>query len=203
MNWIAHIFLSEYNIDFQIGNYLADPLKGKIWQEANENLKKGMNLHKTIDSYTDSHQIFKRSKQRIGKGVLRAVVIDLTYDYLLTKNWDKFCKIPMDAFFDEFNIKARNRLKDIPKNAQLPLERLIDYDILNRYKTLQDLEKAFLRVDKKLSQRLLKRDSNSRYFGTVSKNISNLEDDFLEFFPQLCFEIKKYINESKLTHWKI
>ena len=86
MNWIAHIFLSELNTDFQIGNYLADPLKGKVWENANENIKKGMYVHKIIDSYTDSHLFFKNSKNKLGsKGLLKAVVIDLTYDYLLTK----------------------------------------------------------------------------------------------------------------------
>ena len=27
MNWLAHVFLLEQRIDFQIGNFLADPLK--------------------------------------------------------------------------------------------------------------------------------------------------------------------------------
>jgi acyl carrier protein phosphodiesterase len=30
MNWLAHVFLSEENVDFQIGNFLADPMKGKL-----------------------------------------------------------------------------------------------------------------------------------------------------------------------------
>ena len=87
MNWLAHIFLSEQNIDFQIGNYLADPLKGRVWEQASPNLKNGMHVHKIIDSYTDAHREFKRSKLRLGeKGLLKPIIIDLTYDYLLTKN---------------------------------------------------------------------------------------------------------------------
>ena len=62
MNWLAHIFLSEHNIDFQIGNYLADPLKAKAWMGANENIKDGMKIHKLIDSYTDKHPTFKQRK---------------------------------------------------------------------------------------------------------------------------------------------
>ena len=30
MNWLAHIFLSENKIDFQLGNFLADQLKGRL-----------------------------------------------------------------------------------------------------------------------------------------------------------------------------
>lgn len=42
MNWLAHVFLSEQNIDFQIGNFLADPLKGRLWEDATIDMKKGM-----------------------------------------------------------------------------------------------------------------------------------------------------------------
>ena len=34
MNWLAHVFLSENNIEHQLGNLLADPLKGRAWEEA-------------------------------------------------------------------------------------------------------------------------------------------------------------------------
>lgn len=91
MNWLAHVFLSEQNIDFQVGNFISDPLKGKAWENASEDIKKGMEVHKIIDSYTDSHTIFKQSKKRLkDKGLLKAVIVDFTYDYLLAKNWDKF-----------------------------------------------------------------------------------------------------------------
>ncbi|WP_320033694.1 ACP phosphodiesterase [Halarcobacter sp.] len=201
MNWIAHIFLSELNTDFQIGNYLADPLKGKSWEDANENIKKGMYVHKIIDSYTDSHDFFKNSKNRLGsKGLLKAVVIDLTYDYLLTKNWEKFSNIPINEFLDSFYINALKRLDSLPLHAKTPLERLIQHDILNQYKTLDDLEKAFLRVDYKLSQRLLKRDTTHRYIDIVSSNIHSIEEDFLIFFPQLCKEVKKHIDDDKSNH---
>ena len=103
LNCLAHVFLSELNIDFQIGNFLADPLKGRAWEDANENIKKGMQTHKLIDSYTDSHEIISCSKRRLReRGLLKPVIIDLTYDYLLTKNWDKFCNIPLKIFSNNF-----------------------------------------------------------------------------------------------------
>ena len=64
MNWLAHIFLSEQKIDFQIGNFIADPYKARPWENASEELIKGMNTHKLIDSYSDSHEMFKQSKKK-------------------------------------------------------------------------------------------------------------------------------------------
>ncbi len=86
MNWLAHLFLSEQNVDFQMGNILADPLKGKLWSDASVELGKGMSVHKIIDAYTDSHKTVAKSKASLRKkGLLKAVIIDLTHDYFLTK----------------------------------------------------------------------------------------------------------------------
>ncbi|RXK00419.1 hypothetical protein CRU98_04470 [Arcobacter sp. CECT 8986] len=203
MNWLAHIFLSENNIDFQIGNYLADPLKGKAWSNANTNIIKGMQIHKMIDSYTDNHIEFKNSKNRLGeKGLLKPVVVDLTYDYLLTKNWNRYCNISLNKFLNIFYDNAIKNMNTLPDNAKLKLSRLIEFDLLNKYQNLDDLNQSFKRVDKRLSQRLLKRDSVSRYYDLVCKNIDGIEDDFLIFFPQLCSYIKENTNNLNLTHWK-
>lgn len=202
MNWLAHIFISEDNIEFQIGNYLADPLKGKLWVGASDSIAKGMFIHKTIDSYSDSHELFKKSKSRLGtSGLLRGVVIDLTYDYLLTKHWKKYCKIDINSFLNEFYIQAQKQVPHLPPKAKIPLERMIKYKTLNNYKTLDELQLAFSRLDKRLSPRLANRDTSSSYSKKVKKNINKIEDDFLEFFPSLCNEIKKHLDSTKLSHW--
>ncbi len=204
MNWLAHIFLSEQNIDFQIGNYLADPLKGKAWNNANDNIKNGMKIHKLIDSYTDNHPIFKQSKNRLSKGgLLKAVVIDLTYDYLLTKNWTKYSEILIDDFLNDFYNNANTNMHTLPNDAKQKLERLIEFDLLNKYQSLEHLNESFKRVDKRLSSRLLKRDNVSRYYDLVCDNIDDIEDDFLLFFPQLCNKVRENVNSYELKHWKI
>ena len=99
MNWLAHIFLSEKEIDFQLGNLLADPLKGKSWPEANKATQAGIRLHKKIDAYTDSHACVSRSKSRLGKkGYLKPVVIDIVYDHLLHKHWDNYAEESLHDF---------------------------------------------------------------------------------------------------------
>jgi acyl carrier protein phosphodiesterase len=204
MNWLAHIFLSEYNIDFQIGNYLADPLKTKAWEGASSDLKNGIKTHMIIDSYTDSHLIVKKSKHRLREnGLLKSIVVDITYDYILTKNWDKFCNISFEEFTDTFYTKAKKRVKDLPKHAQEPVNKMLKFKILNKYQNLTDLEIAFNRFDNRLSQRLLSRDSASSYFKAVESNIDFLQRDFLDFFPQLCNKIKPLIEEKNIHHWKI
>lgn len=204
MNWLAHIFLSEYHIEFQIGNYLADPLKGKSWESASKELKHGMKVHTVIDSFTDKHPLFKQSKQRLGnKGLLKAIVIDLTYDYLLTKNWNHFSNITIDTFLNQFYKNAYLTLPKLPIHASTPLKRMIDFDLLNKYQNLEDLYHAFLRVDKRLSIRLKQRDQVVSYYEMVCKEIELIEKDFMLFFPELCQEVRQHVKEDKIKHWKI
>ena len=204
MNWLAHIFLSEQNIDFQMGNYLADPLKGKAWEDASYDLKKGIEVHMIIDSFTDAHEIVKQSKSRLrDTGLLKSIVIDITYDYFLSKNWDRYCHIAFEEFTSNFYKNASNKLEYLPENASVYIEKIIKFNILNKYQKIEHIEKAFGRFDKRLSQKLLSRDSTSSYFKAVEKNIDLLEKDFLEFFPQLCQKVIENVDSSKVSHFKI
>ncbi len=204
LNWLAHVFLSELNIDFQIGNFLADPLKGRAWENANENIKKGMQTHKLIDSYTDSHEIISCSKRRLReRGLLKPVIIDLTYDYLLTKNWDKFCNIPLKIFSNNFYNDAYNRVPFMPYEANISVANMIERDLLNKYHTINQLKTSFDRMDRRLSPRLLQRETASSYSNAVVDNRNYLEKDFLEFFPELCKTVKSDLDKEKLKHWRL
>jgi len=204
LNWLAHIFLSEQKIDFQIGNYLADPLKGKLWEGASNDMKKGIQTHMLIDSFTDSHKTVSKSKSRLReKGVLKSVIIDLTYDYLLTKNWDHFSSIPLRTFLDTFNEQAIKRSKELPLEAGYLVSNLAENDRLNRYHSLEQLKKSFARIDTRLSKRLLARETAVSYIQAVTNNIVYLENDFMIFFPELCNLIQSNLEENHISHWKI
>ncbi|WP_421716837.1 ACP phosphodiesterase [Arcobacter arenosus] len=201
MNWLAHLFLSEENIDFQVGNILADPLKAKPWSNSSYELQKGMRTHILIDSFSDKDIHFIQSKKRLKeKGILRGIVIDFTYDYLLTKNWDKFCNVTLKEFRNQFYTNSvENNYPSFPKQVLINIKnkKLLDFD------TYENLEDSLRRVDMRVSSRLSKRDSALSYLPLIKDNIEKLEEDFLDFFPKLCEEVKKDLNSSKLNHWKI
>jgi acyl carrier protein phosphodiesterase len=67
MNWLAHILLSEPNVENRLGNLLGDLVKGKDLDGLNRNLRRGVDRHYAIDKFTDSHPIVKISKQRIDR----------------------------------------------------------------------------------------------------------------------------------------
>ena len=104
MNYLAHTVLSKSNIEYQLGNLLADPLKGKRWDGASDDHYAGMRMHAAIDIFTDTNQTISLSKSRLRKkGYLKGVVIDMTYDYFLSKHWDLFVRQDLRSFVDDFN----------------------------------------------------------------------------------------------------
>jgi len=206
MNWLAHVLLSKKDIDFQIGNFIADPYKARPWENASDNLKNGMHTHKIIDSYSDKHEAFKKSKKRLKeKGILKGIIIDFVYDYLLTKNWDKYCNIKLKDFNQEFYERAYIQKDNYPLRANQIVENMISRDLLN-YSSFAHLEKAFKRLDMRLSPKLAQRDSAISYYEIVCEKIDELEEDFLEFFPDLIKRVNeelRTLGEDKLNHIKI
>jgi acyl carrier protein phosphodiesterase len=203
MNWLSHVFLSENDIEYKLGNLLTDGLKGKAWDRAGEKFYRGIDTHKKIDAFTDSHAIVARSKARLAKkGYLKSVVIDIVYDYCLSIHWERFSSLALDSFIEDFYIEARQEIKYYPKEAQSITQRVIDNNILGSYKDFKGLEEGFKRIDNRLSSRVLKKDKTLLYLPCVIENIKAIEEDFLLFFPELMAYVAKDLDKELLGHWQ-
>lgn len=186
MNWLAHIFISECHIDYQLGNLLADRLKGKAWENASLQFLQGMKMHANIDTFTDSHVYVNRSKSKLGdSGRLRGVVIDIAYDHLLLKNWNLYCKQTLEQFIADFYSNAKKAIEHYPEETRLFVLRLIGAECLTSYDSFNGLRTAFQRFDKRLSSRVLAKESTLDYLPVLEKAIGPIEQDFFQFFPDL------------------
>ena len=202
MNWLAHLFISEKSIDFQLGNLLADPLKGKSWEGASRQLEAGLKMHSCIDSFTDSNVYVSKSKSRLrSKGYLKSVIIDIAYDYLLIKNWNDYSKISLECFIHTFYTNAGVAIEEYPDDARHFVQRLIDYRVLNGYGSFRGLETAFRRVDNRLSGRILAKESAVEYLPVLKREITGIEKDFSCFFPQLVEYFRSKVESPLEDHW--
>lgn len=202
MNWLAHIFISKKSVDYQLGNLLADPLKGKCWTGANALVQEGFKMHSSIDAFTDSNEHVKRSKSRLGeKGRLKGVVVDIAYDHLLLKNWEQYAKIDTVSFINEFYHKSESEIASYPKDAREFVQRIIEYKVLTSYSTFEGLETAFRRMDNRLSERVLAKENTSGYMSILKREMKAIEQDFLLFFPQLVDHFKSTSGLIMRDHW--
>jgi acyl carrier protein phosphodiesterase len=202
MNWLAHIFLSENNAEYQHGNLLADFLKGRSWEDASEAFNSGLRTHQAIDLFTDTHPLVSKSQSRLGaRGYLKGVVIDIVYDHLLVKNWHEYAKITHAEFIDHFNCESEKAFDRYPENARVFLSRLIASGHLLEYNSFSAVEKALHRIDGRLSQRVLKHESASDYLPMARIKLNQIEEDFLTFMPELIGHFKSLSDVSQDSHW--
>src|SRR5205823_15097016 len=103
MNFLAHIYHSGEDDELMVGNFIADFVKGRKKDDYPERIKKGIELHRKIDYFTDHHPVTLRSQARIRKkqGKYSGVVIDLFYDHFLAKNFTKYHSLPLKDFSEK------------------------------------------------------------------------------------------------------
>ena len=204
MNWLAHVFLSENHIEHQLGNMLADPLKCKAWSGANARIKAGINMHIHIDNFTDSHPIVSKSKALLTpRGHLKGVVLDILYDHFLSIHWDKYCNIDRLHFLDNFRFLALESIENYPKTGQYVIHHVVASQQLESYEKIDGVIDAFRRIDNRLSQKSLRKDNCQRYIPLIEERKDELEEMFLEFFPQLMKTVKETCHCQDVPHWKI
>jgi acyl carrier protein phosphodiesterase len=104
MNFLAHIYLSGDNDLIKIGNFMADGIRGHDYLKFPDDVIKGILLHRAIDTFTDAHPIFRKSKHRLHEnyGHYSGVIIDIFYDHFLAKNWTNYSQEPLEDFASNF-----------------------------------------------------------------------------------------------------
>ena len=202
MNWLAHLLLSGNDIEYQHGNLLADLLKGRSWDGASERFIDGLSMHRSIDAFTDRHPLVMTSKSRLRQGGrLKGVVIDITYDHLLSCHWQHYAKTPLETFVETFHRRSREQLAGYPDVARVFLARLIESGHLMDYDSIEGVATAFRRIDRRLSPRVLARERALGYLPMVNDAISDIESDFLIFMPDLIGHFKSVASLPSAHRW--
>ena len=120
MNFLAHLYLSQDNTNIMIGNFIADHIRGNNYEEYSKEIQRGIFLHREIDTFTDTHQIVRKSKRRLHQryGHYNGVIIDIFFDYFLAKNWAKFSAIPFDIYTAGINTFLNKIASELPVKSQ-------------------------------------------------------------------------------------
>lgn len=194
MNYLAHIALSGENTDIMIGNFIGDFIKGSDYNKYPADLRKGMLLHRAIDSFTDNHPLTIQSKRRFYKEFPKVggIITDILYDYFLCQHWEKFYTIPLDEFISKTYKRLDENQSTFPKEMEFLYKHLIENDWFKRYKTQEGTALSLYEISKKL-----KYDKDlSTAFNTVNNNINAFYQEFDVFYQELSIFCTDFINEN-------
>jgi acyl carrier protein phosphodiesterase len=194
MNWLAHILLSEPNVENRLGNLLGDLVKGKDLDGLNAQLRRGIARHYAIDKFTDTHPIVKISKHRIDKEYSKfsGILIDVVYDHFLAKNWSIYSALNFTDFTAEISTSFRDYPGEIPQPARDIITLMLDGDWLNSYQHLAGVKTALHRIDRRITARMGDRIKLVDAMPILEREYLNLDRDFNTFFPQLQHHIAMF-----------
>lgn len=183
MNFLAHIYLSGNNDLLKIGNFMADSIRGNSYENYPEEIKKGILLHRSIDSFTDMHPVYRKSKHRLHEkyGHYSGVIMDIFYDHFLAKNWANYSNKKLEEYADEFYQLLQDNYDLLTAKIQGMMPYMIARNWLVSYASISGLEMILFQMDHRTKNRVAMHES----IVELQKFYLEFETEFTQFFEEL------------------
>jgi acyl carrier protein phosphodiesterase len=183
MNFLAHIYLSGNNDLLKIGNFMADSVRGHRYLDYPDELRKGILLHRYIDTFTDAHPIYRKSKHRLHEkyGHYSGVIMDIVYDHYLAKNWATYSDVALEEYAATFYELLKDNYDILTEKTQKMIPYMIARNWLVSYATLEGLEMILFQMDYRTKHRANMQEA------IVEIQLFNkeFEEEFTQFFKEL------------------
>lgn len=100
MNFLAHAYLSFDDPETIVGNMISDFVKGQQKLTYPAGIQRGIQLHRLIDSYTDTHTATRSAKEifRPAYRLYSGAFVDVVYDHFLAADETEFSEEALFAF---------------------------------------------------------------------------------------------------------
>lgn len=183
MNHLAHAFLSGGDEHMLLGNLMGDFVKGSIDAELPANVQRGVRLHRLIDSYTDAHPAFHRSRERLDKPFRRyaGILVDIFYDHFLSKYWHLYSAQPLPDYAQTIYKLLQREHDMLPLAMKQFVSYMVGNDILVAYGSMDGIHKVL----KGMSRRLSFENPLADGIGELAKHYDGLYGDFSVFLPDI------------------
>lgn len=197
MNFLAHIYLSGASDLLRIGNFMADSVRGSQYKNLPQELQKGILLHRFIDSFTDTHPLYRQSKHRLHAkyGHYSGVIMDIFYDHFLAKNWNRYSATSLEEYAADFYALLKEKHSWLTEKAQHMVPYMIARNWLVSYASLEGLEKILFQMDRRTQQRAQMHEAIIE----LKEFYSEFENEFFAFFDELelaCREKRETLNQQ-------
>ncbi|HEY5917247.1 MAG TPA: acyl carrier protein phosphodiesterase [Chryseolinea sp.] len=173
-----------------VGNFIGDFVKGRnVLEQFEADIAKGIELHRSIDEFTDHHPVVQISKMRLRPKYRHyaAVIVDIFYDHLLSRYWNNYHTEPLENFSqDTYTILQQHR-----NVLPIPVKNLLPYMIrdnwLLNYGTFDGIGKALTGISRR-----------ARHDSRMDESIHDLREYYEEFkseFELFFPDLKKHSEE--------
>lgn len=183
MNYLAHFHLASADDDWIAGALLGDYIKGPLSVDLPSRLRHGIQLHRRIDAFTDTHPLRREFARHLPDSYRRyaGIVLDVCCDHWLSVHWAQFEAQPLTAFAGRIYGVLQVNLVQMPAPAARMAQRLIEHDVLLQYHDVAVVAATLERIGWRLRS-----DNPLRCMGAESvEYLAAAEPIFIELYPQL------------------
>ncbi|MEW6125683.1 MAG: ACP phosphodiesterase [Acidobacteriota bacterium] len=197
MNYLGHLYLAEDTAHSLVGNLLGDFVKGSIPDQFPDEIRKGILLHRRVDSFTDSHPVFRESLRMFSPARRRfaGIMLDIFYDHYLAKHWATYSKVALDQFSQKVYQVLRHHYAILPERLQRMLPYIIEEDWLTSYQELDTIDRTLRR----LAKRFKRRNDLMSGIEELHANYEFFESGFHDFFPAVIHFVENQRKTLNIT----
>jgi acyl carrier protein phosphodiesterase len=197
MNFLAHLYLSrDLSEETIIGNFIADSVKGRSAYSAYPvAVQLGIEIHREIDQYSDSHPLFKVGTKRLHSayGKYASIIMDIYYDHILAHNWEQYHQLPLQDFATAQYALIERQEHYMPEFTRFWFGVMKNDNLLHAYASEAGIEDVLKRMDRRTQLasgmgkaiqelRTFKADYTAEFFLFFEDMQLNLKDKFPEIW---------------------
>jgi len=188
MNFLAHSILSPQKPLIMLGNLAGDFVKGNKMIGLHQNIIVGVKLHRSIDTFTDSHPLVKEAK-----GIVRSefrlfsgVVIDMFWDYFVANSMIESGSNVLSNHINYVYNSANTNFNYLPEAFKPVFPYMEKHNWLGAYSTKEGLESIMLQMRYRIG--------NKSPLDQAVRILEMHEQEFQQLFNQFWKEALKEFN---------
>jgi acyl carrier protein phosphodiesterase len=193
LNYLAHAYLSFNQPEVLVGNLISDFVKGKQQYRFPPGVQIGIQLHRWIDAFTDTHAATKQLKNffKPYAGPYAPAFADVAYDYCLANDANCFSEGGLQAFaLNTYAILVTQKALLPPKFAEM-LPSMQKQNWLFNYQYLWGMEKSFGGIVRRASYL----EDATPAFKAFAANLPIVQNSYNQMFPQLFEQAKQKLEQ--------
>ena len=187
MNYLAHFYLSYDNSELLVGNFLGDFVRKKEMDALPKRVQEGVFLHREIDRFMDTHEIVKKSKEKLKRhGHYASVIIDVLYDHYLAKKWSSYHTIELNTYAGGCYNVLREYEHLFNEKATMFFYYMQKRNWIQAYPSVEGISRILYSMSKRTPYETTMGSAG----GDLEQCYTEFEKEFLEYFPLVEAHIK-------------
>jgi acyl carrier protein phosphodiesterase len=182
MNYLAHLHLGGQRPGQLLGSLYGDFVKGRLQGQFAPDIEGAIQLHRSIDVFTDRHPLVDVALSRFSLTRRRyaGIVLDVFFDHCLARDWKLYADRPLELFTsDVYRVLSSER--QLPERLAKIAPHMVANDWLGSYQEFEVLEQVL----RGISRRLTRPEELAAAMQELRQLYEPLSEDFRLFYPQL------------------